>query len=297
VSNDIILDRILGSVIPVLIVVIIGYAYGRWRRPNMSTMNQINMELFVPMLIFSVLAAKSVDLTEYIPLAIGTVGVVLGSGLLVWPICKLTGIQPKTLIPPMMFTNTGNLALPLVLLAFGETAMPAAIVIFIVSQFIHFTLGFYILDHRAKVLNRISVPTILATFAGLAVGFTHTAIPEDVLVPIDMLGQIVIPLMLFSLGIRMQDVTTNDLGVGIFAAILCPIIGLLIAYGLEPLMQLDPLQWSIFILFAALPPGVLNYMVAERYNQEPTRVASIVLIGNIGAIFWMPLALALAPPL
>ncbi len=296
-SNDIILDRILGSVIPVLIVVIIGYAYGRWRRPNMSTMNQINMELFVPMLIFSVLAAKSVDLTEYIPLALGTVGVVLGSGLLVWPICKLTGIQPKTLIPPMMFTNTGNLALPLVLLAFGETAMPAAIVIFIVSQFIHFTLGFYILDHRAKVLNRISVPTILATFAGLAVGFTHTAIPEVVLVPIDMLGQIVIPLMLFSLGIRMQDVTTNDLGVGIFAAILCPIIGLLIAYGLEPLMQLDPLQWSIFILFAALPPGVLNYMVAERYNQEPTRVASIVLIGNIGAIFWMPLALALAPPL
>jgi len=297
VSNDIILDRILGSVIPVLIVVIIGYAYGRWRRPNMSTMNQINMELFVPMLIFSVLAAKSVDLTEYIPLALGTVGVVLGSGLLVWPICKLTGIQPKTLIPPMMFTNTGNLALPLVLLAFGETAMPAAIVIFIVSQFIHFTLGFYILDHRAKVLNRISVPTILATFAGLAVGFTHTAIPEVVLVPIDMLGQIVIPLMLFSLGIRMQDVTTNDLGVGIFAAILCPIIGLLIAYGLEPLMQLDPLQWGIFILFAALPPGVLNYMVAERYNQEPTRVASIVLIGNIGAIFWMPLALALAPPL
>ena len=296
-SNDIILDRILGSVIPVLIVVIIGYAYGRWRRPNMSTMNQINMELFVPMLIFSVLAAKSVDLTEYIPLALGTVGVVLGSGLLVWPICKLTGIQPKTLIPPMMFTNTGNLALPLVLLAFGETAMPAAIVIFIVSQFIHFTLGFYILDHRAKVLNRISVPTILATSAGLAVGFTHTAIPEVVLVPIDMLGQIVIPLMLFSLGIRMQDVTTNDLGVGIFAAILCPIIGLLIAYGLEPLMQLDPLQWSIFILFAALPPGVLNYMVAERYNQEPTRVASIVLIGNIGAIFWMPLALALAPPL
>jgi hypothetical protein len=36
-------------------------------------------------------------------------------------------------------------------------------------------------------------------------------------------------------------------------------------------------------------------MIAERYNQEPTRVASIVLIGNIGAIFWMSLALALAP--
>jgi len=51
-ANDVILDRILGSVIPVLIIVMIGYLYGRWRKPNMSTINQVNMELFVPMLIF-----------------------------------------------------------------------------------------------------------------------------------------------------------------------------------------------------------------------------------------------------
>ena len=101
-SNDIILDRILGSVVPVLIVVLIGYAYGRWRKPNMSTINQVNMELFVPMLIFSVLASKSVDLSEFLPLTIGTIAIILGSGIIAWPICKLTGIQPKTLIPPMM---------------------------------------------------------------------------------------------------------------------------------------------------------------------------------------------------
>lgn len=294
-SNDIILDRILGSVIPVLIVVLIGYAYGRWRKPNMSTINQVNMELFVPMLIFSVLASKSVDLTEFLPLTLGSIAIILGSGLIAWPICKLSGIQPKTLIPPMMFTNTGNLALPLVLLAFGEEAMPAMIVIFIISMFLHFTLGFYILDRRAQVLNALSIPTILATIGGLFVGFTHTQLPEIVLIPLDMLGQIVIPLVLFALGIRMQDVNTNDLGTGVFAALLCPILGLGIAYTLEPFLQLDPLQWSVLLIFAALPPGVLNYMIAERYNQEPTRVASIVLIGNVGAIFWMPLALALAP--
>lgn len=295
-SHDLILERILGSVIPVLIIVLVGYGYGRWRKPNITTINQINMELFVPMLIFSVLASKSVDLTEYWPLVIGTITVILGSGLLTWPICRLTGIEVKTFIPPMMFTNTGNLALPLVLLAFGEVAMAAIIVVFIVSQFLHFTLGFYILDRHARVLNRVSLPTIIATFAGLAVGFTHTPIPSLVMIPMEMLAQIVIPMMLFALGIRMQDVTTNDLGVGFAAAILCPVTGLALAFVLQPFLQLDPLQWSVFLVFAALPPAVLNYMVAERYNQEPTRVASIVLIGNIGAIVWMPIALALAPP-
>ncbi len=43
----------------------------------------------------------------------------------------------------------------------------------------------------------------------------------------------------------------------------------------------------------ALPPAVLNYMFAERYNQEPDKVASMVLIGNLAAVVFLPLALAL----
>lgn len=296
-STALIIERILGSVVPVLIIVLVGYGYGRWQKPNISTINQINMELFVPLLIFSVLASKSVDLSDYVPLALGATGIILGSGLLCYPIAKWAGWDPKTFVPPMMFTNTGNLALPLVLLAFGEAAMPAAIVVFIIEMILHFTLGFYILDRHAQVLNRISIPTIVATAAGVTVGLTGLHVPNLVMIPLDMLGQIVIPLMLFSLGIRMQDVTSNDLGVGIAAAILCPLSGLILAYAMAPWLQLDPLQWSVFLVFAALPPAVLNYMVAERYNQEPARVASIVLISNIGAIIWMPLALALAPPL
>ena len=43
-----------------------------------------------------------------------------------------------------------------------------------------------------------------------------------------------------------------------------------------------------------LPPAVLNFMVAEQYNQEPGKVASIVLIGNTLSILFVPLGLALA---
>ena len=55
----------------------------------------------------------------------------------------------------MMFTNTGNLAFPLVLLAFGQQAMPAIVVVFIVSQFLHFSLGFlYLRTERPKSLTQ-----------------------------------------------------------------------------------------------------------------------------------------------
>ncbi|MEY5098821.1 MAG: hypothetical protein RJA36_1540, partial [Pseudomonadota bacterium] len=41
------------------------------------------------------------------------------------------------------------------------------------------------------------------------------------------------------------------------------------------------------------PPAVLNFMFAERYKQEPDKVASMVLLGNVAAVVFLPLALAL----
>jgi hypothetical protein len=49
----------------------------------------------------------------------------------------------------------------------------------------------------------------------------------------------------------------------------------------------------MLLVFGALPPAVLNFLFAERYRQEPQRVASIVLIGNLGALIFLPLSLAL----
>ncbi|HCL68684.1 MAG TPA: transporter [Gammaproteobacteria bacterium] len=296
-TNELIIDRILRSVIPVLIVVIIGYMYGRWRKPDMSVVNKLCMELLVPILIFSVLAGKNVQLEEYVTLAFGVACIISGCGLITWLLCLLFKIESKTFVPPMMFTNTGNLAFPLVLLAFGQQAMPAIVVVFIVSQFLHFSLGFYILDREAKIINPISAPTVLATMVGITVALTPVEVNETILVPLDFLANTGVTLVLFALGIRMNSVSTRDLKIAVLGAIWCPMVSLMIAFLLKPLLDLNPVQWSVFLLFAALPPAVLCFMLAEQYKQEPTRVASIVLIGNIAAIIWIPLALALAPPI
>jgi len=60
------------------------------------------------------------------------------------------------------------------------------------------------------------------------------------------------------------------------------------------LLGLDKAQQGLLILFGCLPPAVLNFMVAEQYRQEPGKVASIVLIGNVLSVLFVPLGLALA---
>jgi predicted permease len=61
-------------------------------------------------------------------------------------------------------------------------------------------------------------------------------------------------------------------------------------------LDLPVQQRALLLVFGALPPAVLNYMFAERYKQEPERVASMVMIGNLLAIVVLPLVLAVALP-
>jgi hypothetical protein len=44
----------------------------------------------------------------------------------VWKVWKVLNINVRTFLPPMMFNNSGNMGIPLLVLAFGEQALPAA---------------------------------------------------------------------------------------------------------------------------------------------------------------------------
>nr|WP_306667899.1 AEC family transporter [Oceanospirillum sediminis] len=280
------------TVFPLFAVVAAGALYGRWKQTDISIANRMNMDVFVPALVFSVLADKSFDLLAYQDLALAAGLIVLGSGLVLLPLISLTGWSLKTFIPPMMFNNTGNMGIPLIVLAFGEEALPAAVIVFIVEMLLHFSVGLYILDHRTRLSAMLKMPVVQATILGFAFSFMNWSLPEALAIPMDMLGQISIPLMLFTLGVRLLSVDLSDWRIGLAGAILCPLSGLLVAWLAGFIWSFDSQQWAILLVFSALPPAVLNYMVAEQYNQEPARVASIVLLGNFASILTLPVVLA-----
>lgn len=285
------LERIVGIVFPVYALIAIGYGYGRWRRPDMAVANRINMDIFVPALVFAALTSKSFDIARHLPLLIGATVVVLGAGLLSWPVARLLGVAGNTFVPPMMFKNSGNMGLPLAALAFGENALPAAVVLFLAENFLHYSLGTWLLDHRASVWTLWRVPVIAATLGGLALSLLHLEPWPPLWLAVKMLGDVSIPLLLFSLGVRLTDSRHDDWKIGLVAAFTSPLAGMAMALLANLVLGLTGRDAAMLILFGALPPAVLNYMFAERYRQEPERVASIVLIGNLVALAVIPLVL------
>ena len=286
--------RIVAILFPLFAITSVGFIVGRRLRPDLSQANKLNMDVFVPALIFGALANKSFQIMEYLPLLGATVVAVFGSGLLGWGVARALGVAPRTFVPPMMFNNCGNLGLPLAVLAFGDAALAPAVVMFMVSNLAHFTFGAWLLDHNIKLSGVWRIPTVIATLGGLAVSLAGIELWQPAMLAIKMLGDISIPLMLFALGVRISESRIGAIRLGVVGAVARPAIGMALSFVLVWLIPLPERERALLIVFGALPPAVLNYMFAERYSQEPEKVASMVLLGNVAAVLFLPVALAIS---
>ena len=290
------LIRILEVMIPVIVVAGLGYLYSLRYRTDLAAINAISVNVFLPALVFTVMSSQDFDLTRSPGLAIAAAAVFFGSGLIAWPIANFLKYDVRTFVPPMMFNNCGNLGLPLALLAFGDSGLAPAIVLLIVTNLLYFSFGIYIVDQQVHWRSVLLSPPILASVAGLVVSLWGVPVPTMIATPIAMLGDALIPVMLFALGIRLVDVNLDDWKIGLIAAVLCPLTALVVALGIQPLLQLPDDQFRQLLLYCALPPAVLVYLVAEQYQQEPQKVAAIVGFGNIAAIIIVPAMLPFVLP-
>ena len=288
--------RILTVLFPVFAIVMVGYLYVRLRPMDLTIANRLNIEIFSPALLFSVLADNSFHIMDYQPLTLAAMFILLGSGVMVLPIVRLLGIDAKTLVPSMMFVNSGNMGIPVALFAFGEVGLPAAMLFFIMTATLNFTLGISIVSQRASWLNLLKMPVIYATLAGLVISMTPLTVPALLLKPIEMLAACAIAMMLLSLGARLKELDLTHWRIGLLGAVLRPLLGAFMFLLIRPWFTLTPIQTGGLLIFAMLPPAVMNYVIAEQYQQEPHKVAAIVMFGNLMSLISLPIALAFALP-
>ena len=259
----------------------------------MRITNQLIMDVFMPALIFSVMIRDDFYPVQYVALMAGGCLVMLGSGLLAFLFARLLGFPWRSFVPPAMFSNWANLGIPLYVLTLGETALGGGVMLVVIGNIFLFTVGTYIFSGKLSGFEVLRTPVIVAVIVGGLINAADFSVPQIISQPINMLGQVVIPLMLFSLGVRLTRVSWTDSSVGVAMAIFCPLVGVPLAMLICTLLPLSELHQNILILFGVLPPAVVNFMLAEQYQNEPEKVASMVLIGNLMSVISIPLVLIL----
>lgn len=285
-------SQVVSIVFPLFFIVGVGYFYGTRVRPEMRITNQLVMDVFMPALILHVMVQDDFYPSRYLNLTIAGALVMLGSGAVAFVIAKLLGFG-RSFMPPAMFSNWANLGLPLYVLALGDAALGGGVVLVVIGNLLCFTLGVYLYSSRLTSFEFLRTPIIVAVILGAAFNMFDIRLPNELASPIEMMSRVAIPLMLFSLGVRLTRVSFSHLKVGLSMAVLSPVVGIGLALILVQLIPMSSLQQNTLILFGALPPAVINFMLAEQYNCDPDQVASMVIIGNLAAIIAIPLALLL----
>ncbi len=75
--------RIADVIVPVFLIVAIGYVYGRKNRPDLGAFNRIALDVLAPLLVYSALAAKDFRLADHTTLLVGAPS--SSSAAVCWP--------------------------------------------------------------------------------------------------------------------------------------------------------------------------------------------------------------------
>jgi hypothetical protein len=259
------LERIAGIVFPIYAIVAIGYAYGRWKKPDMgSPTSSTWMSSFRRWCSPRWPRSPSTSASNLPLLArrhrrgagLGPAGLADGAP------AGRAGEYLRAADDVQELRQHG-LAADGAGLRRG-CAAGAAVVLFFCSNFLHYSLGTWMLDHRARLISLWRVPVIAATLAGLAVSLLQLPLWQPLWLGIKMLGDISIPLLLFALGVRLTDSRHADWKLSRRGGDR-PAAGIMVALAMNQLLGLDGRDAAMLIVFGALPPAVLNYIFAERY--------------------------------
>ena len=283
--------KVFEVILPVIIIVITGYVFGRLTNVNLKPINLLLLYISTPCLIFSSLIDGKVTLSDaYQILISGTVmiflSIIIGAFLL-----KLFKKDLSIYLNTLVFPNTANLALPIALFAFGQQAFEYAIIFTTLVFFYHCSIGIFILNGPSKIAEVFKTPLIYAVLLAIIFNRADVEVSTGINNSIKLLGTTSIPLMMFSLGHKLSETKIDNLKEDMLLGILRLSLGFSLSYTICKIFEIDNFIAKVLILQFSMPSAVFNFILSDKYNKSPEKVASIVFVSTILAIPVIPIIL------
>lgn len=286
--------QIAGITLPILVIVLIGFFYARSVKPDLAGANRLVVDIALPLLIFTSLSTKAFEAQAALWFASGSVLLIALSGLIAWPLSRLAGASPRAFLPCVMFANVGPVGIPLTVLAYGPQGLAPALILLVLSNLLHFSLGTGLMSGRIEWRMVYANPLVWSTLLGLVFSLGGLGLPEWLGTPLTMIGSVLVPMMLLSLGARLAVAQIGDARVGVTGAVLAMVARLMACGLVLSVVPLQGVERGALILFACLPPAVFNFLLADRFHVEPGKVASVVIVGHLTGLAFLPLGIWLA---
>jgi malate permease and related proteins len=292
------MTTLLPAVLPVGLIILIGFVVGRTLPLQRATLSQLALYVLSPALIVDSLYRTKLSLNSSSKLLIGfaltSIAIYCLVGL-INRILKLSAPLSRGIIAVVMFSNNGNMGLPVATFALGAAGLDRAIVYMLGSSFVMFCFGPAIISGKGIVQGfklTLRLPLLWSIVFGLSLRFWSVNIPWELDRGIQQLGAAAIPIALVLLGIQLSDTSFKPGLQEIILAIACLLIAPAIAYGIGRLLQLETLNLQVLILQSAMPTAVNSFVIVSEFGGDQDLVAKAIVTSTLMSFVTLPLVLA-----
>jgi predicted permease len=289
------LFQVLQIVAPAFLIIALGYGCSRYIQSSNEALIKITMGILVPAFAWEHLYRMKLESSGLTDVMLSSIIVILVPGLIAWITFRAMGISRRGVYLPIMFMNSVNLPFPILAAAYGEGAIPFALIFYLTAFIGIFTLGLIIVTGGKEkgYLKIFREPVVYVVLLALLLNAGKVEVPQFINGSAHLLAQATIPMVLLALGIQLAQVKITELKLSFIAVAIRFIGGALAGIFCVWLFQLEGLAYKVVILESVMPCAVITSLVAEKYRAQPEVVASTILISTILSIIIIPCTLIL----
>ena len=296
------MNEIEVTILSIILMIAIGYVLKRidfLSEKDINPLNKIVMNILLPCMIFS--ALYSSDLSLIPKLGILPVVILISSfvtGLISFFILKRLGYDDKKLwsvLVTVMIANTAFMGYPVTLGIFGQDGFLRAIFCDIATMCIFLILSFVLVIKFGgtvkKAIRKIALfPPLWAIILGLGLNILNIPIGPVFDNVINYLGDGAIPLIMISLGlsIDLSGLSRSKAMIG-FTSIMKLLFFPFIAFVAVSFLGLLNLEYTVSIVEAAMPSGMLSLLLSITYNLDYELTSDCILINTVISLITLPI--------
>jgi predicted permease len=291
---ELIFLKVVEVILPVLLCVGIGFLLAKVHQPfDRAMIGPLLANVGYPALVLSHLSNEGVKLSQFLTMMFAALCVLTSFALISIVFLKVVGLPVRGYLTPMMFSNVGNIGVPVSLLAFGSKGIDGALAFVIVVTIGVFSVGIWVPKGQVTFKSLLGSPLIYSFVIALILMATGMKLPQPIKASIDILGGLAIPLMLLTLGHLLSGLKFGMMGRGTCIALFHLVMALTVAYLLDRLFRFQGVERGVFIVMCVMPASVASLLFIEMYQPaESPGVASFVLISTLLAVVVLPVVLA-----
>jgi len=289
-----IFTQLFPILIPIIIIIFIGYIWNKiGNNLNQTEVTNIITWIGAPCLIFNTLIKLESSVFLLKDIVLSAIFMVLSMFLFSYVLLKIMKFPIRTFINPMSFSNSGNLGMTIALFAYGSVGLELAVIVFMITSILHFTLGVSIWSGKWSPKFLIKTPVVYAVILALSVNFLNIELPKTLTNTTSVLAGITIPLLLFTMGISLNKIAYQIDYKIIILIIIRIFTALIMAYLITYLLKIDGIAKNIILLQGLLPAPIFTYLFASQYNVQPDKVANYLMTSTIISLFTITIFLTL----